>query len=102
MPPDEMSVGELGRGIAALSEQIHRLHEETMNQHHRLRNELSVVMGKTERHDERLFAQGREIGGIQRDLETIQSDNKKLLWAIIGAYGSVTLAVIGVLLARGI
>lgn len=102
MTENEMSAGELGRGIAALSEQIHRLHEETMDQHHRIRNELTVVVGKTERHEERLYAQGREIGSIQTDVKLIQADNKKLLWAIIGAYSSVTLAVVGVLLAKAV
>lgn len=102
MANEDFSVGELSRGISALSEQIHRLHEETMNQHHRLRNELAVVMGKTERHEERLFAQGREIGALTESVKTIEADNKKLLWAIIGAYGAVVLGVIGVLIAKGL
>ena len=106
-----VTIGEVTRGLAALSEQIHRLHEETSSQHHRVRNDFATAVGtihndlktmggRVEGHNERLHAHGREIGAITKDIDDLRAAHAKLLWAVIGAYGSITLAVLGVVLSR--
>lgn len=111
MAEDKPTIGEVTRGMAALSEQIHRLHEETLNQHHRVRNDMASAMGTIQAdiksmsgdvkaHEERLRAQGKELNRLTEDVDEVRGDHKWLLRAIVGAYGAIALSVIGVLVTK--
>lgn len=91
---------ELARGQTGIADQLHEMREEHSKQHHRLRNDLAPLVAQVGRNEERIHSQGREIGALSKRTERIEDDYKWLLRAIIGAYGAIAVAVVGLLLTR--
>lgn len=97
---EEFTNAELARGQQTIMETLGQMKEEASNQHHRLRNDLAPLLASTARNEERLKGQAKDITRIDKELEDVRADHKWLLRAIIGAYGAIALAVVGVLLGR--
>lgn len=108
MPDSQVTLGELARAQTAMVQQLHEMREEFTNQHHRLRNDFAPLLRAVATVEERSMAQAREIEDVKeaiRDdikpsIKEVRDDHRWLLRAIIGAYGAIALAIIGVLFGK--
>lgn len=97
---DDYSLQELARGQNKISEQLAQLHIEITTGHSRLRHDVANLQVKSAANFERISAHGRELGAVNSDVSELRADNKRLLWAVIGAYGAILLAVMVALLGK--
>lgn len=96
-----VTLGELGRGITALTNESVRLRTTLEEGHQRLRHDVNNQQVMIAGHSERLRAHDQHFQTHDRDIDRIDRFLNKLMWATLGAFGTVLLAVLGLVLTKG-
>lgn len=108
MPNEQTyTLGELGRGQEHMIEQLSMIDKNVREGHSRLRHDVAQVgqiqyghAARLDSHERRFDDLDRDIAEVKGEVRDVRADHKKLLWAIIAAYGAIVLAVVAVFLGK--